>query len=101
MGDRISVLIPLNQNSGEYAIRDSSITSTKTQFIQCFSILRYPGVKEVRDKHKVMQIPDSKPHIDLVDNIISKGGKKMDEMKDLAPFPPLLALQNPVARSSS
>jgi FtsP/CotA-like multicopper oxidase with cupredoxin domain len=83
MGDRISVIVPLDQKPREYAIRAASIV--EEQIMQGVAILRYAGVDEVR-KDGVMPVPDSKPHIDLVGNIIT-GGRMMDEMKDLAAFP--------------
>lgn len=84
MGDRISVLVPLNQKSAEYAIRASSIV--EEQIMQGVAILRYAGVDE-RRSNGVMIVPDTKPHIDLVGNMISDG-RMMDELEDLAAFPP-------------
>ncbi|KAI9686080.1 MAG: hypothetical protein M1822_004063 [Bathelium mastoideum] len=83
MGERISVLVPLDQEAGEYAIRISGMAVE--QVIQGISILRYPGVPERREDG-VMLPPDSKPHIDLIGNVIGSG-VMMDEMTDLAPFP--------------
>lgn len=84
MGDRISVLVKLDQTPGDYAIRASSIVPD--QLMQGISILRYPGIEESRD-NDIMRVPDSKPHIDLAGNLLSNS-RKMDEMKDLAAFPP-------------
>ena len=84
MGDRISVIVPLNQQPGDYAIRLSSLSPE--QIIQGLSILRYPGQPERRDEHGVMKAPDSKPHIDIFGDLVSEG-VTMDEMTDLAPFP--------------
>lgn len=83
MGERISVLVPLNRKAGEYAICVSSISIE--QIIQGIGILRYPGISE-RRKSGVMQRPGSKPHIDLTGNMIGSG-TMMDEMADLVPFP--------------
>ena len=83
LGERISVLVPLDQKPNEYAIRISSLSVE--QIIQGVSILRYPGVSEHRE-NDVMTVPESKPHIDLMGDIIGSG-RMMDEMKDLAPFP--------------
>ena len=83
MGERISVLVPLNRKAGEYAIRVSSMAIE--QVIQGIGILRYPGVSE-RRKDGVVQIPESQPYIDLTGNLIGPG-HMMDEMTDLAPFP--------------
>lgn len=86
MGDRISVLVPLDQKPGEYAIRASSVVPE--QLIQGISILRYPGVQESR-VDGIMQIPDSKPWIDLNGTMIDpESSRMMDEMKDLSAFPP-------------
>ncbi|KAF4306496.1 Multicopper oxidase type 1 [Botryosphaeria dothidea] len=85
MGERISVLVPLDKKPGEYAIRMSSLS--QEQLISGLSILRYPGVQE----HRVsgaMQEPQTKPHIDLMGRMITEGGAMMDEMADLSPFPP-------------
>lgn len=84
MGDRISVLVKLDQTPGDYAIRASSIVPE--QLIQGISVLRYPGVKESRD-HGVMKVPDTKPHMDLLGNMLN-GARKMDEIVDLPAFPP-------------
>lgn len=84
MGERISVLVPLNQKAGEYAIRVSSLSIE--QIIQGIGILRYPGIPERRED-KVMAVPKSKPHIDLTGNIVGSG-VIMNEMVDLTPFPP-------------
>ena len=83
MGDRISVLVALDQKPAEYAIRLSGLAIE--QVIQGFSVLRYPGVKENR-VDGVMQVPNSKPYIDIAGNPIGRG-ILMDEMTDLAPFP--------------
>lgn len=84
MGDRISVIVPLNQRPGDYAIRMSSLAPE--QIIQGISILRYPGQPDRRNERGAMILPTSKPHIDLVGNIIADG-TMMDELKDLSPFP--------------
>ncbi|SMQ51194.1 unnamed protein product [Zymoseptoria tritici ST99CH_3D1] len=84
MGDRISVLVPLDQTAGEYAIRASSIV--EEHIIQGIAILRYAGIDE-RRQDGVMLVPDSKPHINLIGNTIN-GGRMMDELDDLAAFPP-------------
>ncbi|KAJ4301932.1 hypothetical protein N0V90_004028 [Kalmusia sp. IMI 367209] len=84
MGDRISVIVPLDQKPGDYAIRMSSLAPE--QIIQGLSILRYSGQPDLRDKHNVMLTPSSRPHIDLVGDMISTG-TMMDELTDLAPFP--------------
>ncbi|KAF2764148.1 putative multicopper oxidase, type 1 [Teratosphaeria nubilosa] len=83
MGDRISVIVPLNQKPGDYAIRASSITWS--QIIQGQSILRYHGVPESR-QNGIMTAPSSRPHIDLVGDMVN-GGRRMDELADLAAFP--------------
>lgn len=83
MGERISVLVPLNQEASEYAIRISSISVE--QIIQGIGILRYPGVSEHREGG-IMVEPNSKPHIDLIGDIITSG-RMMNEMTDLVPFP--------------
>ncbi|KAF9634919.1 putative multicopper oxidase protein [Lasiodiplodia theobromae] len=85
MGERISVLVPLTQKPGEYAIRMASLA--EEQLIWGAGILRYAGVHERRDEKGIMLLPDSKPHIDLRGNLITHG-VMMDEMKDLVPFPP-------------
>ncbi|GME63989.1 Multicopper oxidase type 1 [Neofusicoccum parvum] len=84
MGDRISALIPLSKKPGDYAIRMSSLS--EEQLISGLSILRYPGVQE-RRKDGVMLEPASKPHIDLLGNMITEGSVMMDELVDIAPFP--------------
>ncbi|KAI0859390.1 laccase TilA [Xylaria cubensis] len=84
MGERISVLVPLDQEPGEYAIRMVSLSME--QVIQGFSILRYPGVQETR-KDGVLQLPKSTPFIDVGGDMIGDA-VKMDEMIDLSPFPP-------------
>lgn len=84
MGDRISVIVPLDQKPGDYAIRISSISVE--QVIQGLSILRYPGQPERRNDHGIMLEPSSRPHIDLVGDMVS-GGTMMNEMTDLSPFP--------------
>ena len=83
MGERISVLVPLDQDSGEYAIRISSLAVE--QIIQGIGILRYPGVLG-RYEDSIMIPPGSKPHIDLIGNLVGSG-TMLDEMTDLAPFP--------------
>ncbi|KAF5694906.1 multicopper oxidase [Fusarium denticulatum] len=83
MGERISVLIPLNQTPREYAIRMSSVSNE--QLIQGFSILRYAGVKETRI-NSVMALPKTKASIDLIGNM-KGGGKLLDPLKDITPFP--------------
>lgn len=85
MGERISVLVPLTQKPGEYAIRMASLA--EEQLIWGAGILRYAGVQERRDEKDIMLLPNSKPHIDLRGNLITHG-VMMDEMKDLVPFPP-------------
>lgn len=84
MGERISVLIPLTQSPGEYAIRMVSLA--EEQLIWGLGILRYPGVQERRDENGIMILPESQPHIDVQDNLLTDG-IVMDEMTDLIPFP--------------
>ncbi|KAL9090488.1 MAG: hypothetical protein Q9165_005249 [Trypethelium subeluteriae] len=83
MGERISVLVPLDQEPGEYALRVSGMAIE--QIIQGFGVLRYAGVPE-RRKDGMMVVPHSKPWIDLLGNMIGSG-TMLDEMTDLAPFP--------------
>ena len=83
MGERISVLVPLDQRAGEYAIRVSSLSIE--QIIQGIGVLRYSGLSERREDG-VMAVPDSRPHIGVFGNMISSG-IMMDEMTDLVPFP--------------
>lgn len=83
MGDRISVLVKLDQKPGDYAIRAVSVVPE--QIIEGFAVLRYAGVDEVRETG-VMPVPTTKPHIDLVGEMIGDG-TMMDELKDLSPFP--------------
>lgn len=83
MGDRISVIVPLDQSAAEYAIRASSVVIE--QFQQGIAILRYAGVEENRIAG-IMQVPNTKPHIDLVGDMIGSG-RMMEELSDLAAFP--------------
>lgn len=83
MGDRISVMVPLNQPSREYTIRMSSLSNE--QLIQGHAILRYPGVEEQRIDG-VMALPTSKAQISIAGEMLC-GGVMLNEMKDLAPFP--------------
>ncbi|KAJ4356853.1 uncharacterized protein N0V89_004890 [Didymosphaeria variabile] len=84
MGDRISVLVPLDKKVGDYAIRLASLSTE--QVIQGLSILRYPNQPDARDKHGVMLAPTSTSHINLVGDMISNS-IAMDELTDLSPFP--------------
>lgn len=83
MGERISVLVPLDQKAGEYAIRVSSISIE--QIIQGIGILRYAGASEHRE-NGVMVVPDSRPHIDIIGNMMGSD-TMMNEWTDLIPFP--------------
>ncbi|WPB01478.1 uncharacterized protein RHO25_006104 [Cercospora beticola] len=84
MAERISVMVKLDQKPGTYAVRASSLSDD--QIIQGVGILRYAGVEEDR-VGGVMTVPDSKPHIDLRGKMLHDG-KTVNEMRDLAPFPP-------------
>ncbi|CAG7564386.1 unnamed protein product [Fusarium equiseti] len=78
LGERISILVHLNQEPGDYAIR---LTSLRTeQIIQGLGILRY------HSHEKASSVPDSKPWVHLNGSLISSTYKAMDEMK-LAPYP--------------
>ncbi|KAI4600853.1 hypothetical protein KJ359_013016 [Pestalotiopsis sp. 9143b] len=80
LGERISILVHLNQKPGDYAIRVTSLR--QEQVIQGLGILRYPGT----DGGQKAEPPTTKPWVHLNGSLISDDLEKMDEMK-LAPYP--------------
>ncbi|KAK2035297.1 laccase TilA [Colletotrichum zoysiae] len=80
LGERISILVHLNQKPGDYAIRVTSLR--KEQVIQGFGILRYPG----QDSGPKNDVPNTKPWVYLNGTLISSSSIAMDETK-LAPYP--------------
>ncbi|KAF4920286.1 Laccase abr2 [Colletotrichum viniferum] len=97
LGERISILIRLNQKPGDYAIRVTSLR--REQIIQGLGILRYPG-QNAEGKQKV---PETKPWVHLNGTLISPSSVYMDETK-LAPYParpPPAKSDNTVRHSAS
>ncbi|KAM0196103.1 hypothetical protein ACHAPA_004746 [Fusarium lateritium] len=82
LGERISLLVHLNQKPGDYAIRLTSLRVE--QVIQGVGILRYPS-KEKQSGGST--VPDTKPWVHLNGSFVSPSLTAMDEMK-LAPYPP-------------
>ncbi|KAK2751676.1 conidial pigment biosynthesis oxidase arb2 brown2 [Colletotrichum kahawae] len=80
LGERISILIRMNQKPGDYAIRVTSLR--REQIIQGLGILRYPG-QNAENKQKV---PKTKSWVHLNGTLISPSSVYMDETK-LAPYP--------------
>ncbi|KAH0428988.1 conidial pigment biosynthesis oxidase arb2 brown2 [Colletotrichum camelliae] len=80
LGERISILIRMNQKPGDYAIRVTSLR--REQIIQGIGILRYPG-QNAENKQKV---PKTKSWVHLNGTLISPSSVYMDETK-LAPYP--------------
>ncbi|KAM0288688.1 hypothetical protein ACHAO9_006746 [Fusarium lateritium] len=81
LGERISILVHLNQKPGDYAIRLTSLRVE--QVIQGIGILRYFS-KEKQNGGST--VPDTKPWVHLNGSFVSPSLTAMDEMK-LAPFP--------------
>ncbi|KAF4780932.1 laccase TilA [Colletotrichum scovillei] len=80
LGERISILVRLNQKPGDYAIRLTSLRPE--QVIQGFGILRYPD----QGNELKQEIPNTKPWVHLNGTLISSSSVAMDETK-LAPYP--------------
>ncbi|KXH65545.1 laccase TilA [Colletotrichum salicis] len=80
LGERISILVRLDQKPWDYAIRLTSLRPE--QVIQGFGILRYPGQgSEVKQ-----EVPNTKSWVHLNGTLISSSSVAMDETK-LAPYP--------------
>ncbi|RSM06683.1 hypothetical protein CEP52_005560 [Fusarium oligoseptatum] len=80
LGERVSILVHLDQKLGDYAIR---VTSLRTeQIIQGLGILRYPS----QAKENASHAPDTKPWVHLNGSLVSPSLTAMDEVK-LAPYP--------------
>ncbi|PSR79595.1 laccase TilA [Coniella lustricola] len=80
LGERISILVHLDQKPGDYAIRVTSLR--REQIIQGLGVLRYPG-QNVKDEQ---QIPETRPWVHLNGSLVSSSLVAMDETK-LAPYP--------------
>ncbi|KAF3769412.1 hypothetical protein M406DRAFT_33703 [Cryphonectria parasitica EP155] len=80
LGERISILIHLDQKPGDYAIRVTSLR--REQIIQGLGILRYPGQSSASKSY----VPKTRPWVHLNGTLISPLSVAMDETR-LAPYP--------------
>ncbi|KAF5554135.1 laccase-1 [Fusarium mexicanum] len=81
LGERISILVHLNQKPGDYAIRLTSLRVE--QIIQGLGILRYGS--KVKESSSFV-VPNTEPWVHLNGTLVSPSLTAMDEDR-LAPFP--------------
>ncbi|KKY35900.1 putative multicopper oxidase [Diaporthe ampelina] len=86
LGERISILVPLNQKAGDYAVRVTSLRAE--QIIQGIGILRYAKGHPRPDSSAsgTDAVPNTRPWVHLNGSLVEDSLVAMDETK-LTPFP--------------